>query len=124
MSCGKKTKTFFKSSNTVANSIKNLKLLHIKRERASTFHKLLQALLGEKWVRDPLLPTHLCSFLPQLVQPLASVKHPHQIDAAAAKSRPTLCDPIDGSPLGSPVPGILQTITLEWVAIAFSFSIR
>ena len=43
--------------------------------------------------------------------------------AAAAKSLqscPTLCDPIDGSPLGSPVPGILQTRTLEWVAISFS----
>ena len=42
--------------------------------------------------------------------------------AAAAKSRqscPTLCDPIDGSPPGSPVPGILQARTLEWVAIAF-----
>ena len=32
----------------------------------------------------------------------------------------TLCDPIDGSPPGSPVPGILQARTLEWVAIAFS----
>ena len=43
--------------------------------------------------------------------------------AAAAKSLqscPTLCDPIDGSPPGSPVPGILQTRTLEWVAISFS----
>ena len=43
--------------------------------------------------------------------------------AAAAKSLqscPTLCDPIDGSPLGSPVPGILQARTLEWVAISFS----
>ena len=43
--------------------------------------------------------------------------------AATAKSLqscPTLCDPIDGSPLGSPVPGILQARTLEWVAISFS----
>ena len=43
--------------------------------------------------------------------------------AAAAKSLQscsTLCDPIDGSPLGSPVPGILQARTLEWVAISFS----
>ena len=42
---------------------------------------------------------------------------------AAAKSLqscPTLCDPIDGSPPGFPVPGILQARTLEWVAIAFS----
>ena len=43
--------------------------------------------------------------------------------AAAAKSLqlcPTLCDPVDGSPPGSPVPGILQATTLEWVAISFS----
>ena len=46
-----------------------------------------------------------------------------KIAAAAAKSLqscPTLCDPIDGSPPGSPIPGILQARTLEWVAIAFS----
>ena len=43
--------------------------------------------------------------------------------AAAAKSLqscPILCDPIDGSPSGSTVPGILQAKTLEWVAISFS----
>ena len=43
--------------------------------------------------------------------------------AAAAKSLqscPTLCDPVDGSPPGSPVPGVLQARTLEWVAISFS----
>ena len=43
--------------------------------------------------------------------------------AAAAKSLqscPTLCDPRDSSPPGSPVPGILQARTLEWVAISFS----
>ena len=43
--------------------------------------------------------------------------------ATAAKlfqSCPTLCDPMDGSPPGSPIPGILQARTLEWVAISFS----
>ena len=43
--------------------------------------------------------------------------------AAAAKSLqscPTLCDPMDGSLPGSPIPGILQARTLEWVAISFS----
>ena len=47
----------------------------------------------------------------------------HLTATAAAKllqSCPTLCDPIDGSPPGSPVPGILQARTLEWVAISFS----
>ena len=45
------------------------------------------------------------------------------LTAAAAKSLqlcPTLCDPIEGSPPGSPVPGILQARIVEWVAIFFS----
>ena len=47
----------------------------------------------------------------------------HDVAAAAAKSPqscPTLCNPTDGSPPGSPVPGILQARTLEWIAISFS----
>ena len=47
----------------------------------------------------------------------------YKIAAAAAESLqscPTLCDPIDGSPPGSPMPGILQARTLEWVTISFS----
>ena len=40
--------------------------------------------------------------------------------AKLLQSCPTLCDPIDGSPTGSLVPGILQARTLEWVAISFS----
>ena len=51
-------------------------------------------------------------------------KNVHTLNAAAAakslQSCPTLCDSRDGSPPGSPVPGILQARTLEWVAIAFS----
>ena len=50
-------------------------------------------------------------------------RNPAAAAAAAAKllqSCPTLCDPIDSSPPGSPVPGILQARTLEWVAISFS----
>ena len=51
------------------------------------------------------------------------LKYKWRVAAAAAKSLqscPTLCDPIDGSPPGSPVPGILQARILEWVAISFS----
>ena len=51
------------------------------------------------------------------------IKRLFPLTAAAAKSLqscPTLCDPIDSSPLGSPVSGILQARTLEWVAISFS----
>ena len=53
------------------------------------------------------------------------IRHTHSVLFAAATAKslqscPTLCDPIDGSPPGSPVPGVLQARTLEWVAIAFS----
>ena len=41
-------------------------------------------------------------------------------DAKLLQSCPTLCDPIDGSPPGSHIPGVLQVRTLEWVAISFS----
>jgi len=53
----------------------------------------------------------------QWIAPLLCIQH-FVAAAAAAKSLqscPTLCDPIDGSPPGSPVPGILQARTLEWV---------
>ena len=56
----------------------------------------------------------------QLIRPPS---RPASLIAATAKSLqscPTLCDPIDGSLPGSPVPGILQARTLEWVAISFS----
>ena len=56
---------------------------------------------------------------------LCAYKIHSQMGAAAAAAKLlqsclTLCDPIDGSPPGSPVPGILQARTLEWVAISFS----
>ena len=54
---------------------------------------------------------------------LAHCAPPLSAAATAAKvlqSCPTLCNPIDGSPPGSPVPGILQARTLQWVAISFS----
>ena len=56
-------------------------------------------------------------------QDIVAIKSVAAAAAAAAKSLklcPTLCDPIDGSLPGSPVPGILQARTLEWVAISFS----
>ena len=55
---------------------------------------------------------------------ITSEKYAQQINAAAAakllQSCLTLWDPTDGSPPGSPVPGVLQARTLEWVAISFS----
>ena len=61
------------------------------------------------------------------VQPLVGELKSHMLCAAAAaaaakslQSCLTLCDPIDSSPPGSPVPGILQERILEWVAVSFS----
>ena len=54
---------------------------------------------------------------------VSGIQQSVSVAAAAAKSLqscPTLCDPIEGSPSGSPAPGILQARTLEWVAISFS----
>ena len=50
----------------------------------------------------------------------SKLDYPAAAAAALLQSCPTLCNPIDGSPPGSPVPGILQARTLEWVAISFS----
>ena len=58
-----------------------------------------------------------------LIFKLTAFKNQHAAAAAAAKSLqlcPTLCDPRDGSPPGSSVPGILQARILEWVVIVFS----
>ena len=51
---------------------------------------------------------------------LKSIFDPAAAAAKSLQSCPILCDPIDGSPPGSPVPGILQARTLEWVSISFS----
>ena len=58
-------------------------------------------------------------------EPACQCKRQMHAAAAAAKllqSCPTLCDPIDGSPPGSPLPGILQARMLEWIAISFSMT--
>ena len=68
------------------------------------------------------LTTFSCPCSEYMLTPLRNIQE-IQHCAAAAKSLQscsTLCDPIDGSPSGSPIPGILQARTLEWVAIAFS----
>ena len=61
-------------------------------------------------------------FIVQLSHPYMTTGKTIALTAAAKslQSCPTLCDPIGGSPPGSPVPGILQARTLEWVAISFS----
>ena len=67
----------------------------------------------------------ITSFMQSLFFPARSSLKAPPAAAAAAKSLqscPTLCDPIDGSPSGSTVPGILQARTLERVAISFSYA--
>ena len=64
----------------------------------------------------------ICAFQ-NLSSCTSQIQQTYQRSVAAAKSLqlcPTLCDPTDGSPPGSPVPGSLQARTLEWVAISFS----
>ena len=55
-----------------------------------------------------------------LAPPVKLSKASAAADAELLQSCPTLCDPRDGSPPGSPIPGILQARILEWVAISFS----
>ena len=83
---------------------------------------ILKSLLQHHSSKASILP---CSaFLAvQLSHPYMTTGKTIALTAAAAKllqSCPTLCDPIDGSSPGSPIPGILQARTLEWVAISFS----
>ena len=71
---------------------------------------------AQLWLCHCLLFVCICQFVFSSFKVTAAA-------AAAAKSLQsclTLCDPMDGSPTGSPVPGILQARTLEWVAISFS----
>ena len=85
--------------------------------------------INSKWIKDlnvrpetiKLLEENIGKTLDDINQ--SKILYDPPPAAAAAKSLqscPTLCDPIDGSPPGSPVPGILQARTLEWVTITFS----
>ena len=74
--------------------------------------------------RDITLPTKVCLFKAMVVFPVVmygceSWTIKKAAAAASLQSCPTLCDPIDGSPPGSPISGVLQARTLEWVAISF-----
>ena len=72
---------------------------------------LLSLLLGATWDHVHRASCHLASHEVSQSIPAA---------AKSLQSCPTLCDPTDGSPPGSAIPGILQARTLEWVAMAFS----
>ena len=67
----------------------------------------------------------MCSGIPHSIGSINTISPFSSLTAATATAKPlqscpTLCDPIDVSPRGSPIPGILQARTLEWVAISFS----
>ena len=64
--------------------------------------------------------TFCCGFRQDAASSVQALKSAAAAAAKSLQSCPTLCSPIDGSPPGSPIPGILQARTLEWVAISFS----
>ena len=82
----------------------------------------------EYWSGLPLLSPCSLQLFVQNNPPICSIPKCHyfisiillRYAAKSLQSCPTLCDPVDGSPPGSPVPGILQARTLEWAAISFS----
>ena len=76
----------------------------------------IDAHLAYYYTRHPLFSQYASHYL----HPITLSPYGHAAAAKSLQSCPTLCDPIDGSPSGSPVPGILQARTLEWVAISFS----
>ena len=95
------------------NSLLNLALEHRALGRNLIWKEPCQTLV--KW----LLRLH-CESCKKLKKDSRAPFFPAAAAAKSLQSCPTLCDPIDGSPSGSTVPGILQTRTLEWVAISFS----
>ena len=70
---------------------------------------------NENWIQETFWVCGLCTWWIRWLRPFQKVPA-----AKSLQSCPTLCNPIDGSPPGSPVPGIFQARTLEWIAISFS----
>ena len=93
--------------------------------RKAWFERLLRQIqesLELDWMRKRKMSKTLLKFEPPCLERLCTISLLNEYTATAKplQSCPTLCDPIDGSPPGSAVPGILQARTLEWAAISFS----
>ena len=92
--------------------------------RPSRFSKVLNIqkvqLQGATKIWKRKKPLSTASYCPALTIKLSPQNNAAAAAAKSLQSCPTLCNPIDRSPPGSPVPGILQARTLEWVAISFS----
>ena len=86
-----------------------------------TVQGTLKSLLQHHNSKVPIL-RRSAFFMVQLSHPYMTTGKTRALTAAAKslQSCPTLCDPVDGSPPSSAIPGILQARTLEWVAISFS----
>ena len=98
--------------------------------QAPSVHGILQARILE-WVamlsyrgssvpRDWALASYVSCICRWILYHWGTLEAQYMYAAKSLQSCPTLCDPRDGSPPGSPVPGILQARTLEWLAISFS----
>ena len=119
--CTWATRYFFITCLVVKNFKTKIQRCPLKISTIVIFKKSVLYLIGD----FGLTPGHVGSWFPELAPPAVGLTtdclgSPEHSAAKLLQSCPTLCDPIDGSPPGSPVPGILQARTLEWVAISFS----
>ena len=79
--------------------------LYARQQKKHRYKEHIFGLCGRRWGWDDLREYHWNMYI---------------VTVKSLQSCPTLCDPIDGSPPGFPLPGIVQARTLEWVAISFS----
>ena len=125
--CMSSTKIFYFSAEKLVSQLMILLKITLSFQDRFAHHWVVLSLL---FSQHPSLTAHsMCllashhSFGPPCVPNMAariSFTHAMLCYAKSLQSCPTLCDPIHGSPPGSPVPGILQARTLEWVATSFS----
>ena len=112
-------------SHRVGHNWSNVACMHALEKEMATHSSILAWRIPgtEEPGGLPSMGLHSLTWLKWLLSSSSSNTDTNRLAAAAAKSLqscPTLCDSIDSSPPASPVPGILQARTLEWVAISFS----